>query len=523
MAYEPVDKGCYAGFLFVFVIGIVGCATSPGEYDKPVTNAFEVAIDSYINQAIASQAKNNPGKSGFYLLGDGLEAFAARIALARTAERSLDIQYYLWHDDEIGRLLGHAVLQAADRGVRVRVLIDDIGTKGKDMRLALFDHHKNIEIRVFNPFKRRGFGRGLDFITHLSKVNNRMHNKSFTVDNVASILGGRNIGDEYFSLEKNFNFADVDILSLGPVVQDVSKSFDIFWNSHWATPIMAYATLQGNEAKLESMKAFLAEFAAGMEQSEYIQAVRKTNLVKKLLTKKLSLIWANASLYYDRPEKVVAGNTSAVTHLRSQVILYFEASQSEMIFINPYFIPGDEGVEFFKRAAERGVRVRILTNSLAANNQSTVHGGYAKYRKPLLESGIELYELRATSFKEQKKENYWVSSSSTTGLHAKVAMIDGRYVFIGSANLDPRSRNINTEIGIMIDSKAIAEQLYEGFEAIIQPANSYRLIQDAKTKRLAWIGENDGKEIRHKRDPDAGWWRRFQAFMARILPVESLL
>ena len=502
-------------------VTLAGCATLPKDYPREPSHAWDRPQETKLGRALAADVAQHPGMSGFHVLGSGLDAFVARMALAGAAERTLDLQYYIFHDDLTGKLILDGVLSAADRGVRVRILVDDTTAKGKDAGLAVLSSHPHIDVRVFNPFAGRSsaswlFSAAADF----DRINHRMHNKMFVADNQAGIAGGRNIGDEYFSAREGVNFADLDLLALGPVVQDLSRSFDEFWNSEWAYPIESLHEAKPGPDALDRGRAMLAGHRSAARDSEYAKRLPESDLLKKLLARELPLIWAPAQIVYDRPGKAGTGGEDTTVRLGPQLRSAVTEVRSELIISSPYFIPGKSGVEAFKKLREQGVRVRILTNSLAANDVAVVHSGYAKYRKDLVKLGVELYEIKP-SLVEASEHERTVFGSSGASLHAKSFIFDRRQLFVGSLNLDPRSIYLNTELGIVVDSPELAGKVAAGFEELIAPRYCYRVMLEGS--ELVWVSEEGGRQVRSTREPEAGVWRRFSTWFLSLFAPESLL
>jgi putative cardiolipin synthase len=380
-------------------------------------------------------------------LSDGIDALAVRLLMAEEAERSIDAQYYLLKDDIVGNAFIDALLRAADRGVRVRLLLDDIFTGGYDAGMAGLDSHPNFEIRIFNPFANRS-ARLLDGITSFSRVNRRMHNKSFTVDNQMTLIGGRNIADEYFGAREDAKFGDLDVLAIGPVVNGVSAMFDSYWNHERAAPVAAFAKMPDDPAaELARLRASLEEKRRQITDSIYAAAV-KNQVLRYVETDIDVFTWAPYVLAVDSPDKSfksrAAEAESITTPLRESLL----SAENEMIVISPYFVPRKAGIEAFSEVRGRGIDVTIITNSLAANNQSSVHGGYAPSRKPLLKAGVRIFEVRADA--DVSGSELVAASGAKATLHTKAFIVDRKELFIGSFNFDPRSANINTELGVII-------------------------------------------------------------------------
>jgi putative cardiolipin synthase len=503
---------------------ISGCATLPENVDRPVSYALTDTEDTAWGKSRQDERAANSGKSGFILLENGLDAFVARALMAEFAERSIDVQYYLYHNDLTGRLLTHQLLKAADRGVRVRLLVDDMGLAGRDLGSAVLDSHPNIEVRIFNPFSRN-VGRLSQFVTRLGSVTRRMHNKSFTVDNQATILGGRNIGNEYFEADPDIAFADLDVLLIGPVVEDVSASFDDYWNNDLAYPINILVKKSPTREEIKDKKQKLNEFIAQQQDSTYIQALQNSDLARDLRQQSVILHWGKAEAVFDMPEKILDDRTKSDIHLTAQIKHYGDRIEKELIILSPYFVPGKKGVESLVKLKKKGVAIRILTNSLASTDVGVVHAGYAKYRKDLLRADIEIYELNKKISKKQRKEKKGQEGSSKASLHAKTFVLDRKWVFIGSLNLDPRSVYENTEIGVVITSPKVARYMAEQFDKNIDKA-AFRLelhTDEDGYRSMLWHGyENEEKRI-YTVDPYTGFWRRTGVWFMGLLPIESQL
>ncbi|HEX7811675.1 MAG TPA: phospholipase D family protein [Burkholderiales bacterium] len=485
-----------------------------------------------LGRMASEQAAAHPGLSGAYPLSRGRDAFLARLALAETAERSLDVQYYIWRNDTTGRVLLDHLVRAAGRGVRVRLLIDDLGTAPNDAHLLLIDGSPNIEVRLFNPIASRG-ARLFGTLTDFGRVNRRMHNKSFTADGQATIVGGRNVGDEYFEAASDLDFADMDVLAIGPVVKQVADSFDLYWNSPAAIPIAALASKRVSEKDVNRARAALAEYGESQRAGTYADALRNSKLAQNLRTGSLTFFWGKAEALYDDPAKITQSPQDQGTHLLPKLAKITDATQGELLIISPYFIPGKAGVDYFKHMRARGVHVVILTNSLAATDVSAVHAGYSRYRRALLESGVELYEVKATARRPGEEKTRGGSGpglggSSRASLHAKVFLFDRKVLFVGSLNLDPRSASLNTEIGLVFETPELAAQGAADLMAGIAGA-TYRLAlvppeAAANTaRRIEWIEQDNGQEVRHHTEPQAGIWRRIGVWFLSWLPIESQL
>ncbi len=490
----------------------------------PLSRAFEDTDDTFLGRTRLNEKRNHPGESGFLLLAEGMDAFVARASLAALAERSIDAQYYLLHNDLLGTLFIHQLVKAADRGVRIRLLVDDMDLEGRDSGAAVLDGHPHMEVRIFNPFTRK-VNRLLQFVTRFGSVTRRMHNKSFIVDNQAAILGGRNIGNEYFEADPSLTFADLDVMAMGPVVGDVSSSFDEYWNSELAYPASVLKGRPPTAREISQIRNHLDEFAEKQAVSPYLKALKNSKLAQDIQQNRVHLHWGRAAVICDRPEKLLHPVDKSEYHLSPELQPYVEGIKKECIILSPYFIPGKEGVTFLKQMREKGVRVRILTNSLASTDVAIVHAGYAKYRKDLLCAGIELFEMNVRIAKVTPKKKIGLHGSSKASLHAKSFIFDGTQVFIGSLNLDPRSFEQNTEIGAVFTSPEMAGEMGEWFDRNID-ALAFRLEWHKGEKgcgHLRWHGLENGRKRVFDMEPYSSFWQRFGVAVMSLLPIESQL
>jgi putative cardiolipin synthase len=503
---------------------LTGCASLPENSNRVESFAFTDTQDTLLGRDMQAYRNQGKNKDGFILLGSGLDAFVARAALAEAAERSLDVQYYLYHNDLVGRLFTGFLWKAAERGVRVRLLVDDMGLDGRDEGIIALDSHPNIEIRIFNPFDRN-IGRGVQFVSGLGTVTRRMHNKSFTADNMATIIGGRNIGNEYYDADPTLEFADLDVLAIGEVVKDVSISFDMYWNSSLAYPVTTIIEQRPSQEELQQLKEKLLAFMEEQQASNYMTALLNSTLAQQIRDHAVTYHWGDAVVVVDHPDKITSSRDANELHLATQLAPYFQSIKKELIIISPYFVPGDEGVEFFKSLTDKGVRVKILTNSLSSNDVGIVHAGYSNYRKALLGNGVELYEMNKKLTRSQRKDKKGAGGSSKASLHAKVFVLDRNKVFIGSLNLDPRSFYENSEIGLVLNSTVIAEGMAKTFEHDIEK-HTFRLElreDEDGDEQLLWHGYENGERVTFDVDPYTSFWRRFGVGFMGLLPIESQL
>ncbi|WP_141133424.1 phospholipase D family protein [Pseudomonas segetis] len=499
---------------------LAGCGALPSLEGRSLSSALPLgeAKETRLGRAITPLTQSNPGISGIYPLASPRDAFAARALLAQAAQQTLDVQYYIWRGDTTGTLLLQALLEAADRGVRVRLLLDDNGTSGIDPQIAALDSHPKVEVRLFNPFPSRS-AKWLGFLTDFSRANRRMHNKSFTADNMASIVGGRNIGDEYFAATDGVLFADLDVLSVGPVVRQVSDDFDRYWGSGSAYPVNRLMP-----AASVSERAEVAATANRLRQSpkatEYVAALKKLQFINQLLHGQLELIWANTRMVSDDPAKGL-GKVAPEQLLTYQVGAIIARPNSHVELVSPYFVPTPAGVEAFSEMSRRGVKVRILTNALESTDVVAVHAGYAKARKDLLQAGIELYEMRRQSAVSDKADKHKVFGSSGSSLHAKTFAVDGQRVFVGSFNFDPRSAKLNTELGFVIDSPLLAKRIELAFDQDL-PLSAYRVML-AENGDLKWVEQSASGHISYDTEPGSSIWVRMAVGFLSLLPIDWML
>ena len=498
----------------VSVAILSGCATVEFDQPKTYSEMMNNTADTSLGRDVARWLEAHDGLSGFYPLSQGLDALGVRLQLAERAEKSIDLQYFLMKNDTAGAVLIKSLLRSADRDVRVRLLLDDIFTKTPDRALLLLDQHANIEVRVFNPISRRGIW-GLNFLTSFKQANRRMHNKSFTVDNQASVVGGRNIADEYFQLKEDEFFEDFEVLAVGPIVEEISMSFDRYWNHSRAVPIDHFVSNKKNEELVTAR----AEITEQLEQTyaTVYQQTMESHLLQDLFAEDLAIIPADARLLSDSPDKLINEISDEQMQLANDLREVLLSAKEEVIIITPYYVPRDDGIELLRNLTDRGIRVVIVTNSLASNNHVAVHSGYAKYRKDVIRAGGELYEVRANAGRELGSRD---DDPDAITLHTKVFLFDRRYMFVGSLNLDPRSIEINAEMGLLIDSPELSGGMAVAVEERLAVA-AYRLVENGSGK-LEWHARIDGEEVVESKEPLTSWWLRFKAWVMKIVPDSQL-
>lgn len=505
--------------VFFLLALLQGCALPPlNDRTQSTALAPEQARVTTLGKALSGRLAQNRGKAGIYPMQDPKQAFASRVALARTAEQTIDIQSYLWHNDTTGTLMLNELFAAAERGVRVRLLLDDNGITGLDNQLNRLDRHPNIEVRLFNPFVIRN-PKWLGYITDFSRVNRRMHNKAFTVDNMVTISGGRNIGDEYFGTSHAQLFTDLDVLCVGAVVDAVSRDFDAYWTSDSAYPA-SKILLPSEPAVLDELDREQLTVEQEERAAVYVKQVRESVFVQDFLRGKLPLQWTQVRMVSDDPAKGL-DEASREDYLVSELRDFIAEPRFSLSVVSPYFVPTERGVAFFSRLAKAGVNVQILTNSLEATDVAAVHSGYAKTRVELLKAGVKLFELKSSSGvqKTGTRRNLMLGTSGSS-LHTKTFSVDSSRVFVGSFNFDPRSVNLNTEMGFLIQSESLATQIDLAFQAL--PVMAYEVRLD-ENDALVWIERQGGKEIVHNLEPKATLWRKAVVFFYSLLPINDLL
>ena len=504
-----------------------GCATLDRNTPREAGTALakEQARGTLLGEKWASVAPEDGESSAFRLLPDNLEAFAARIALIDAAERTLDLQYYIFASDDTGLFILDRLVSAADRGVRVRILVDDMTAHGTDRLLAAMDAHPRIELRVFNPWtqRKRPVARIAEFLVR-PRLNHRMHNKLMVADGTLALLGGRNLADEYYDLSTGFNFRDLDVAALGPVAAEAGSLFDRFWNSPDAVPITGLRPALDTAALLAAERVRLAEHREKMKNSDYARAIRATTLVEELTSGSTRWVFARGRVIGDTPDKTRRPHgLFKAQPFGSAISDALNSARRELLISTPYFVPRTRGTAGLAELVARGVRVSVLTNTLASNDLAVVHAMYAKYRRKLIRGGVQLYELRRRGAREPHDGvRHRGFGSTEASLHAKTFVVDRERVFVGSLNLDPRSTVYNTEVGVLIESPELAESVAQSITAMQSPLWSYRL-ELGPGNRLHWMGENaNGAMVRINHDPDTSWWSRFSNRLLGLLPIEGM-
>jgi cardiolipin synthase C len=516
-----------------------GCAGLPPGADYPKAQSVALAHpeETRLGKQFATAARQHEGTSAFRIITIGVDGFAARMQMIDAAERTLDLQYFIFRGDETGRLLTDALLRAADRGVRVRVLIDDGDTISGDEQIITLDAHPNVELRIFNPFAYRGhakFLRGLEFLFNSRRLDYRMHNKLLVLDNAVAIIGGRNIGNQYFQMDPESQFADDDVFVAGGVAGELSVTFDEYWNSEFSIPAKAFARKRQEPAEIEARRERAAPSGQRAQASktnviDYVARSATGEPYAGIVSGRLPLVWAHAQVVCDSPDKKRVESGSRAGRLIIQPLTATaSAAQSELLIVTPYFIPADGELQILADLRRRDVHVGVLTNSLESSPDPLAQAGYMHYRVPLLKDGVTLYEVRSLLGNASGSgQTLKLSRYGTYALHAKLFVFDRQKLFIGSMNFDQRSSHINTELGLIIDSSELARQTAARFDAMVQPENSYALAlrpgSSGSGPRLVWATRENGNFVEYVEEPARSSWQRQKASLLSLLPLRGEL
>ena len=513
-----------------------GCAGLPpgANYPKTESLALERPRETVLGKQFADAAQVHGGLSAFRLVPAGFEGYLLRAQMLDAAQKTIDMQYYIFHADESGKLLLDAILRAADRGVRVRMLIDDVDNFGEDAQLEALDAHPNIEVRLYNPLRYRGQAtvlRYLDLVFNARRMNHRMHNKQLVIDNAIALVGGRNVGDEYFQRDPVEQQGDFETFAGGPIVRDLSRSFDEFWASRPSIPAEALFSHRSSPEALAKLRADLREHRQEKraDGSDFVTRVATGEPMRGMLSGRIPLVWARATVEYDAPDKQgVAASKRYAALLKHPFGRAATEAKQEVSMISAYFVPGEDGMQLLEGLQQRGVRIRLITNSLEANNEQLAHSGYLHYRKRALKDGFELYEARARPGSPAgTSQPVWLSSYGNFSLHTKLYIFDRNRLFVGSMNYDQRSLHINTELGLLIESRELAEQGLRFFDALAQPANSYRVTLEKSastdTEQVVWRTVEASGPVEYREEPAKDGWQRFKVHMYSLLPLDSEL
>ncbi len=459
------------------------------------------------------------------MLENGIDALATIIYLSKQADTSLDLQYWSFHNDRTGKLIAWHLLKAGDRGVKVRILLDDFMAHGGNALIRVLDAHPNIDVRLFNKMSRVKVLRPVAMVVRFRKINRRMHNKVFVADNRVAIVGGRNIGDAYYMAKKSYLYQDLDVLTIGSVVKKISQSFDTYWNSKWSvgnTNTMIYTKNSVLYDSINQTRRKLKRNKQKLFQSGYGKLLRKKPIARIFNHPSKYFTWANYKVLYDPPSKVKGIRKKSGNFLEYKMTTHMAKANSNIKIFTPYFIPQSFGMRWIKNLNKKSVELSVITNSFAANDVAISHGGYQRYRRRLLKNGVKLYEFRPDALTKKRANITWYKQKPKTRLHAKAMVIDDRYVYVGSVNLTPRSRYMNTEISIMIDSDSLARKVSGIFEKLTRPENSYLVKLEKSNKRLVWFGKLKGKLQRTNREPDVSLLKQLSVTVINVLPFEGL-
>ena len=511
--------------LWSLLLWLAGCAGLPSNVTRaPSTAMTDVATTELARIAAASTPDDKRHLSGFRVLTAGDHAFNARIALARRAQKTLDVQYYLIASDAAGLQFVRELRDAAARGVRVRLLLDDLYTAGQDELLATLAAHDNVEVRLFNPLPARSTSLGSRVVFSLhdfARINRRMHNKLFIADNAFAVSGGRNVADEYFMRGAEANFIDVDMLSSGPVVRSMSEVFDNYWNSEHVYPLQSLIAPAADAAAARLRFARIVQAVPAALPPLPRDGLGRTSVETQLASGRLEQHHAPAQLIADSPAKAAGIGPSTIDGTAMGSTLHvMRSARSEVVIASPYFVPGSPGLAFLQQAIDNDVRVVVMTNSLAATDEPLVHFGYARYRREMLKMGVTLYELSPTLTRRSGMLGDFRSSLGR--LHAKLAIVDRRWLMVGSMNMDRRSTHSNTEMGLVIDSAELVEDLMSLFRRD-RFESTYRLRIAQDSDRIEWISAHDNREFVHRDEPDASWALRLRIGLLSLFVAEDLL
>jgi len=515
--HSPHVRAILRALLAASLLAIGGCSSLPpgSGFARTPSVALEHPEATRLGGLFLDRVQTEGGKSGFRIIPAGSDGLHIRLQMIHAAERTIDLQYFIFHGDDTGRQLTAAIVEAADRGVRVRILIDDAETQEGDEPIARLAFHASIELRVFNPLRYRGHWgslRTIEFVLDASRLDYRMHNKLLVVDNAVALLGGRNIGDEYFQGNPEAQFADDDVLAVGPVVPQLSATFDEYWRSKLAIPARA-----------------LSREPSPPTGEPPLHGDAQTDPLAGILSRRLPLFWARAQVICDSPEKRDTEEGRQVGRLMQRPLLArMRATRGELILVTPYLVPGAEGMALLHDLREQKTRLRILTNSLESSTQLLAQAVYSRYRLPLLLDGVELSEIRSLLGNSHGSgQGAAMSRFGNYSLHAKMFVFDRKSVFLGSMNFDERSLHLNTEVGLIIESPEMARQVASRFEAMTQEENAYSLLlrpgRRGGEARLAWRTREGGRPVETGTEPARNAWQRFLAGLLSILPVDDEL
>ena len=512
------------------IVGIPACTTLPKQTPQPIEYAFDTETkQTSLAQIILPLREQNPDLTGYHVLYDPLEAIAARIHLIDKAEKTLDLQYYIWDNDKIGSLALHSIIKAADRGVKVRLLMDDNNAKKMEGIYLALDQHKNIDVRLYNPYRFRHY-RAMDMVLDLKRINRRMHNKSFIADNQIALIGGRNMSNQYYNVSDSYQFSDVDVMLVGSASDEIIHSFDEYWNDDYAFPVQKIVNPRHYSLRFDSLKQQLEQHSQTTTVQNYLDLANRSHAFEKWLHSSIQFDWVKAEIVNDSPSKIRA-KAKKEQHLNFQLLNRLEKPEQSVDIISAYFVPEKKGEKMLSELAQNNIHVRVLTNSFTANDVFLVHAFYGKYRKKLLKNDVELYEflsapetenLNANTDELAAKAKVSLKGLSRSSLHAKLMAIDQKQVFIGSFNFDPRSAYLNTEIGVLLDSPNLAKSVHQTMDQNLSKY-AYKLVLDANNKINWKIKRHDGSIKTYHKEPKMKWWQKAGVKMISWLPLEGFM
>jgi len=513
-------------FALMLLVTLWGCVGHPPGADAP-KSASTVSVqpgDTPLGRRFAAESHEHGDESAFRIVGVGADGFRIRMQMIETAQKTLDLQYYIFRGDETGRLLTDTLARAAKRGVRIRLLVDDADTVAGDDQILRLLAYPSAEVRIFNPYGYRGHSKGirdLDFLFHASRLDYRMHNKLLVVDNALALIGGRNVGNQYFQVDPESQFADDDVFTVGPIVGQLSGTFDEFWNSDLAIPAQALGRTVDRALPAPSAKPGPIDYASLLDTQDPFAGI---------ISGRLPLAWAQARVVHDSPDKKKVVDGALPGSLISRAVIDSARDvKSEILLISPFFVPAPDELQLLEDLRRRQAAVRILTNSLESNPQIAAQSGYDHVRVPLLEAGAQLYEIRSLLGNVRGSgETATVSRYGNYALHAKTYVFDRGRLFIGSMNFDQRSKRINTEIGLIIDSRELALETARRFDEMVKPENCYTLelrpsAAPGRSSRLVWRTKENGQDVEYTREPARSEWQRVADKLLAILPIEREL
>ena len=511
-------------------ITVTGCNTLPKHKIESIPEtALQVdTAQTTLAQIIQPLQEQHPDLTGYLVLFEPLEALATRLSLIDKAEKRLDLQYYIWDNDKVGSLALHALIRAADRGVKIRLLIDDNNAKSTEGIFLALAQHPNIEVKLFNPYRFRKY-RALDMILDLKRINRRMHNKSFIADHQVALIGGRNMTNQYYNVSDNYQFSDVDVMLVGTAVKDISHSFDEYWSHEYAYKVQEVVKQSAHHLSYESLKRQLDEHYERVTVQNYLDLTSNSQAIDSLMSRDIQLDWVKAEVVKDSPDKIKS-KAKKKEHLNFQLIQHLEQPEKNVDLISAYFVPEKKGAKMLTDLAKDGVKVRVLTNSFKANDVAVVHAFYGKYRQNLLEHGVQLYEFLPALNKNDldkntedlaKKAKVSIKGLSRSSLHAKLMALDEKQVFIGSFNFDPRSAYLNTEIGVLLNSPPLAQAVHTTMDENLSKY-AYKLVLDAN-KKITWQRQTPQGPVIYTKEPRMKWWQRAGIKMLSWLPIEGFM